>query len=541
MAAAVQELDRRLRLALSVPDDGAPAESLFLDARTAGTQKYGWIARSGGGKSYGAGKLAELLFGAGVPLIVLDPVGNWYGLRLGADGKSPGLEIPVIGGPRGDLPLDLDRAAALAEWLVQHDGSAVIDLSELRKNERKRFVAAFAESLFHAAKSHRRPRMVVIEEAQVFAPQMSKGSEQMLGAIEDLVRLGRNYGIGSMLISQRPQSVNKEVLNQVECLFVGQLQGAHERKAIGDWCAGKQQLMPAAALASLQPGTFFCWSPQWLQWFGKVRILSKSTFDGSSTPDLDDVDLAPGHINKMELEALRLVLSKAPPAGAAKGKGVLGLALPEPPRVDEAELAAAADELMRVSRARDDANEDLRVVRGKVEALLQTLVHLIGRVVADVDGNFASMMLAALGGAGHLLSRVELAIRVGVVHSGGFYRSQLRALVEAGLVTTIDSGNLMLTEAGKERAQRSTFAPPRGKALVATWMQRLKGAAPGILQALIAHRQGLTSDELAAACGGKAATGGYFRKGLKQVRGAGLVVGDAGRWQLSDEAKHLGR
>lgn len=51
----------------------------------------------------------------------------------------------------------------------------------------------------------------------------------MLGAVEDIVRLGRNYGSGCMLLSQRPQSVNKEVLNQVECLFVGQINEAHAR------------------------------------------------------------------------------------------------------------------------------------------------------------------------------------------------------------------------------------------------------------------------------------------------------------------------
>jgi DNA helicase HerA-like ATPase len=36
----------------------------------------------------------------------------------------------------------------------------------------------------------------------------------MLGAIEDIVRLGRNFGIGVSMISQRPQSINTEVRNR---------------------------------------------------------------------------------------------------------------------------------------------------------------------------------------------------------------------------------------------------------------------------------------------------------------------------------------
>lgn len=177
------------------------APGLALPAAQAGTQTYGFVARKGGGKSYAASKLAELLHGAGVPIIAIDPVGIWWGLRLGADGTSPGLPIPVIGGQHGDVELPPDEeglAARLATWLIGSNASVVLDVSEMRKAERKRFMAEFAEAFFHAAKGKRRPRMVILEEAQVFAPQMAKGQERMLGAIEDIVRLGRNYGIGAM-------------------------------------------------------------------------------------------------------------------------------------------------------------------------------------------------------------------------------------------------------------------------------------------------------------------------------------------------------
>lgn len=286
------------------------APGLDMDASEAGTQTLGAIAAKGGGKSYLASKLAELLFDAGCPVIVIDPVGNWWALRLGADGKSRGLSITVVGGEHGDIPLDIGQGEALATFLVEHDGSAVIDVSHFSKTKRKSFVAEFCETLYHRSRLRRRPRMIIFEEAQSFAPQrMMRGDERMVGAVTDIVRLGRNYGLGSTLVTQRPESVSKEVLNQVECLFVGNLRGKHERKAIAEWVTEQAVDVKAqfAELPTLQPGEFFCWSPSWLKKFEKVRISEKRTFDGSKTPTLGKIDLQT-KLGAIDVAALRLAL-----------------------------------------------------------------------------------------------------------------------------------------------------------------------------------------------------------------------------------------
>lgn len=257
--------------------------------RDAVTQTFGYVGRKGSGKSYAASKFAEGLHSIQAPFVAIDPVGTWYGLRLAADGKKPGLPIPVLGGEHGDLPLAVTAGAVVARFIIDNSVSAVLDVSGFRKSERKRFVADFAEELFHRAKKVRSPLMVIFEEAQVFAPQQAKGQERMLGAVEDIVRLGRNYGLGSTLITQRPQSVNKEVLNQVECLFVGQLNGAHERKAIDQWIV--QNIADDVTdlvreLPSLPVGDMVVWSPQWLRVFKRVHISKKNTYDASATPKL---------------------------------------------------------------------------------------------------------------------------------------------------------------------------------------------------------------------------------------------------------------
>ena len=68
------------------------ADGLALPADEAITQKYGFIGRSGSGKSYAAMRLAELFLGAGAQIIALDWVGTWWSLRLAANGKHPGFE-----------------------------------------------------------------------------------------------------------------------------------------------------------------------------------------------------------------------------------------------------------------------------------------------------------------------------------------------------------------------------------------------------------------------------------------------------------------
>src|SRR5690606_12146368 len=110
------------------------------------------------------------------------------------------------------------------------------DVSRFRKGERKRFMTAFAEEFFHLKKDAPSAVHLFVEEAHVFCPQRPReGEEPMLGAMEDVVRIGRNYGIGVTLISQRAATVNKDVLSQVECLIAYQTSSAQDKKAIKEW------------------------------------------------------------------------------------------------------------------------------------------------------------------------------------------------------------------------------------------------------------------------------------------------------------------
>jgi uncharacterized protein len=528
------------------------ADSLVLPD-TAATQTFAFLARRGAGKTYAAGKLVEELLRISAPAIVLDPVGTWYGLRIAANGKGAGLSIPVFGGEHGDIPLEPSQGDTLGRMLIERDQCAVVDVSGMRKAERKRFVADFAEALFHAAKRSRKPRMVVFEEAQLFAPQRAQGEERMLGAVEDIVRLGRNYGLGSVLISQRPQSVNKEVLNQVEVLCVGQLNAQHERKAIEDWVLERRAERGwTDELPSLPVGTMIVWSPQWLRTMQKVRIAKKNTFDASATPELGARPPKFQALVQLDVAALREALGSAQGSTAkttlrqSPEHGALRAALQaaegRAERAERAlhnarsllerhatELASALASLRSEgSRPAGKARQTpVRAAPGGSETFVKVAAQK--RPTAPSGGSLKGPEQRILDALAWLESigvevpeQAAVAFLAGYTVGGGAFnnpRGRLRAL---GFVEYVAGERIQLTASGRGAAN-APEAPLTSKALHERVLERLPGPEQRLLKPLLdAYPKPMLNDELAAAAGYTAGAGAYNNP-RGRLRTLGLV------------------
>jgi hypothetical protein len=63
------------------------------------------LGKKGRGKTFTAKGLVERLLQMQRRVLVLDPLSVWWGLKSGADGRSPGFPIPIFGGPHADIPL----------------------------------------------------------------------------------------------------------------------------------------------------------------------------------------------------------------------------------------------------------------------------------------------------------------------------------------------------------------------------------------------------------------------------------------------------
>ena len=253
------------------------------------TQKFAFLGISGSGKTYGAGRFVEGLLDASAQVVVVDNVGNWWGLRVPNTGNR-GYAIPILGGPRGDVAIEPTHGKLVAETVVESRSSMIVTISEFTQGEVRRFVVDFATELLRLQMKHPSPVMVVWEEVQDIVPQRVFGEDaKMVGAVERLVKRGRNYGIGSTLISQRSAAVNKDVLNQIETLFCFRMNATGDRKAIADWIAAQgdndaQWKHINAELPGVATGECFLWSPHWLKILRRVRIAEKRTFDASATP-----------------------------------------------------------------------------------------------------------------------------------------------------------------------------------------------------------------------------------------------------------------
>jgi hypothetical protein len=526
------------------------SSSLFLPL-DAVTQKLAFLGRTGSGKSYAAMKLCETMMAAGAQVVVFDPVGVWFGLRLDAGGKKPSrFTLPVFGGDHGDLPLTAQSGRIIARLVVERRLSAVLDVSMLRKNERKQFATDFAEELFHAKKSARSPVHLFVEEAQTFVPQKTfKGEERMLGAFEDLIKLGRNYGIGASLISQRPQAVNKDALNQTECLFAFQMTGPQERKAIEDWVSEKGMAKTIADdLPKLQTGRPHVWSPQWLKVSEVIGIASKDTFDASATPDHRRA-ITVGELSPIDIEALKSEMAE-----------VITQAETDNPAALRRRITALERELAQAKKSREVEKVEVPVITAEdwerldglwreQDALGQQIKDALSLIAQRYAGLLAKppepemsrpylrvqfpemkpvskpvrkpeskprltsaislregerRMLQVLAQFPNLgsLTRDQLALLSGYTRSGTF-DTYVGTLTRHDLAEKIEGGRLCITQAGLEFIGDEALAPPKTTAeLIAMFSGRLREGERRMLAELVdAYPDPITRDELARRTG----------------------------------------
>ncbi|MDF9717370.1 DUF87 domain-containing protein, partial [Nocardioides sp. ChNu-99] len=287
------------------PDGLRISESLTLPLEAV-TETFAILAKRGKGKTSTAVVMVEEMTAAGLPVVVIDPVGVWWGIRSDADGTGPGVPAVIFGGDHADVPLEENAGETVADVIVEGRFPAVLDMSGLSKSAARRFMAPFLERLYHR---NREALHVVVDEADAYAPQRTQADgARLLGAMEDLVRRGRARGIGVTLITQRPAVLNKDVLTQAEVLIALGMTGPRDVAAIDEWVrlhADEDQAAEVkASLPSLPVGTAWVWSPGWLNLLERVQVRRRTTFDSSATPKPGEQRRTPTRLADVDLAAL---------------------------------------------------------------------------------------------------------------------------------------------------------------------------------------------------------------------------------------------
>jgi hypothetical protein len=180
-------------------------------------------AGSGGGKSGTIRKLLEEVSGK-VQVIALDIEGELVTIREKYDFALLGKD--------GDIPLSVRYADILAHKLLETNISAVIDLYELKHNDRIEFVKKFLESMINAPKNLWHDCIIVIDEAHLFCSEKNKEESKL--AVIDLLTRGRKRGFCGVLATQRLSKLNKDAAAECYNKLIGKTGLDIDQKRAGE-------------------------------------------------------------------------------------------------------------------------------------------------------------------------------------------------------------------------------------------------------------------------------------------------------------------
>lgn len=233
-----------------------------------------------------------LLAQAEAPVCIIDPKGDWWGLKSSADGKRSGFPLVIFGGEHADVPINEHAGAHVAELVATGNRSCLIDLGGWMVGARTKFFIDYASTLFKLTKGK---RYQVIDECHNFAPKgriFDPDAGKALHWANRLASEGQGKGLILLAASQRPQKVHNDFLTSCETLLACRVIHKADRDAIKDWIdgcadvtAGKQVL---ADLAQMQRSDAWVWSPEID--FGPKRITFPlfSTYDSFKPQEAAD-------------------------------------------------------------------------------------------------------------------------------------------------------------------------------------------------------------------------------------------------------------
>jgi hypothetical protein len=179
--------------------------------------RFSILAMSGHGKSNAAADLVEDVLDNHAQVIIIEPIPEWHTL------KARYNNVVVVGGPYQDLPLEPAFAHEYVKAALEKGISLVVNVSDIEdEGEQIKFVSNFLWNLYRLEQKYRRVLFLVLEEADIWAPQMwDQVTRQSLSRVSLIARHGRKIGIFPILISQRPADLHKSPLSQCNINLFG--------------------------------------------------------------------------------------------------------------------------------------------------------------------------------------------------------------------------------------------------------------------------------------------------------------------------------
>lgn len=140
--------------------------------------------------------------------------------------------------PEKDGKIEIDLDSLLKYWIGSDRPVSILDLSGIPADILQTTIGALLrllyEALFWARNlsqgGRHRPLLIVMEEAHIYLNDDFKGMASKV--VQRIVKEGRKYGIGAMIVSQRPSEINSTILSQCGTFFALRLTNASDRSHI---------------------------------------------------------------------------------------------------------------------------------------------------------------------------------------------------------------------------------------------------------------------------------------------------------------------
>jgi hypothetical protein len=239
---------------------------------------------SGSGKSHLLRRLLEGSAGH-VQQIVIDPEGDFV----------------TLAGPHGHVAIEaVDYAVPeithFARRCREHRTSVVLSLEGLEMEGQMRCAAAFLAGLFDAPREHWFPALVVVDEAQIFAPSAgAEVSEEVrrasLGAMTNLMSRGRKRGLAGIIATQRLAKLSKNVAAEASNFLMGRTFLDIDMARAADLLGMERR--QAETIRDLARGTFLGLGPAISRRPVVLKIGAVETSARSSSPVLVPLPDAP--------------------------------------------------------------------------------------------------------------------------------------------------------------------------------------------------------------------------------------------------------
>lgn len=152
----------------------------------------------------------------------------------------------------GTVTKDLDKL--VKDWIGSEKPITILDLSGVPTSLTNSIVGILLRILYDGLFWSRnlkeggrlRPLLLVMEEAHSYLNDNFQGAASSI--VQRIVKEGRKYGIGAMIVSQRPSEINPTILSQCGTFFAMRLSNhtdrAHITSAITDNLEGLTNMLP---------------------------------------------------------------------------------------------------------------------------------------------------------------------------------------------------------------------------------------------------------------------------------------------------------